>query len=246
MSTLDLSGPTTTATVRPGAGQAAAARSLYTDLAAQVRESGLMRRRYTYYWNRMAMAVLAFAAIWLGFFLIGNSWFQLLLAGLLGVLLTQFGFLGHDAAHRQIFRSAAWNDWTSRILAGFAGLSHSWWRGKHNKHHAAPNQEGRDPDIGPGAIAFTADIAARRSTGLLGWYTRRQGWLFFPLLTLEGLNLHYASVTALVRRGATRHERIESGLVLLRLAAYVVVLMLVLPPGKASAFFAVQSAVFGL
>lgn len=246
MTTLDLSGPTTTAATRPSTGQAAAARSLYTDLAAQVRESGLMRRRYTYYWNRMAMAVLAFAAIWVGFFLIGNSWFQLLLAGLLGVLLTQFGFLGHDAAHRQIFRSAAWNDWTSRILAGFAGLSHSWWRGKHNKHHAAPNQEGRDPDIGPGAIAFTADIAGRRQTGLLGWYTRRQGWLFFPLLTLEGLNLHYASVTALVRRGATRQERIESGLVLLRLAAYVVVVVLVLPPGKASAFFAVQSAVFGL
>lgn len=121
------------------------------------------------------MAVGSFSAIWIEFFLLGNSWFQLLLAGLLGVLLTQFGFLGHDAAHRQIFRSAAWNDWASRILAGFAGLSHGWWRTKHNLHHAAPNQEGRDPDIGPGAIAFTPAIAAERAWGVPGWFVRHQG-----------------------------------------------------------------------
>ena len=222
------------------------ARSLYTDLAAQVRESGLLGRRYGYYWQRIAMAVGAFSAIWVGFFLIGNSWFQLLLAGLLGVLLTQFGFLGHDAAHRQIFRSAAWNDWTSRIMAGFAGLSHGWWRTKHNKHHAAPNQEGRDPDIGPGAIAFTPALAAERASGLRGWFVRHQGWLFFPLLTLEGINLHVASVSPLLARGSSRQQRVESALVALRLSAYVVVLLLVLPPGKAGAFLGLQSAVFGL
>ena len=80
------------------------------------------------------------------------------------MLSTQFGFLGHDAAHRQMFRSAAWNDWTARVLAGvFAGLSYGWWRDKHNKHHAAPNQEGKDPDVAAGAIAFTASAAAKRT-----------------------------------------------------------------------------------
>ncbi len=222
------------------------ARSLYTDLAAQVRDSGLLGRRYAYYWHKIAMAVAAFAAIWFGFFLLGNSWFQLLLAGALGILFTQFGFLGHDAAHRQIFRSAAWNDWTSRVMAGFAGLSHGWWKTKHNKHHAAPNQEGKDPDIGPGTLAFTPAIAATRQTGLSGWFVRHQGWLFFPLLTLEGINLHVASVSPLFSRGSSRQQRIESALVALRLAAYVTVLLLVLPPGKAGAFLGLQSAVFGL
>lgn len=221
------------------------ARSLYTDLATQVRESGLLGRRYAYYWNKIAMAVAAFSAIWLGFFLIGNSWFQLLLAGALGILLTQFGFIGHDAAHRQIFRSAAWNDGASRVMAGFAGLSHGWWKTKHNKHHAAPNQEGKDPDIGPGALAFTPAIAATR-TGFSGWFVRHQGWLFFPLLTLEGINLHVASVSPLFARGTSRQQRVESALVALRLAAYVGVLLIVLPPGKAGAFLGLQSAVFGL
>ena len=46
--------------------------------------------------------VAAFAGVWVGFALLGDSWFQLLLAGALGIVVTQFGFLGHDASHRQM------------------------------------------------------------------------------------------------------------------------------------------------
>ena len=220
--------------------------SLYTDLSRLVRERGLLRRRYAYYWSRIALAISAFGIIWAGVFVIGNSWFQLILAAALGIVVTQFGFLGHDGAHRQIFASAAWNEWTSRLLAGvFAGLSYGWWKAKHNRHHAAPNQVGRDPDIGPGTIAFTREIVIGR-TGLARWFARRQGWFFFPLLTLEGLNLYAASVRTLVRPGAVAHQRVEAALVLGRVMAYIVVLLLVLPPGKASAFFGVQMALFGL
>ncbi len=221
--------------------------SLYTDLARDIRHSGLLERRYGYYWTFIGSAILAFALLWVGVVILGNSWFQLVLAGLLGVLMTQFGFLGHDAAHRQIFRSAAWNDWTSRLLGGvFAGLSHGWWREKHNRHHATPNQEGRDPDIGPGVIAFTRDIAEARSSGFTGWFVRHQGWLFFPLLTLEGFSLLVGSIRTGLQPGQVSHQRLEVALVVARLAAYVTVLLLVLPAGKAFAFFFVQSAVFGV
>ncbi|QBR91743.1 fatty acid desaturase family protein [Nocardioides euryhalodurans] len=233
----------------PGARRrpASAATSTYTELAATIRQSGLMRRRYAYYWTRMVGAVLGFGALVAAMVLVGNSWWQLLLAALLGLLVTQFGFLGHDAAHRQIFVSAAWNDWTARILSGvFAGLSYGWWRGKHNRHHATPNQEGLDPDIAPGVLAFTRDIAAGRTAGARGWFLRRQGWLFFPLLTLEGLNLHWAGLERLFRDREVRHRRTEATLVLLRLGLYVTGLLLLLPPGKAVAFLAVQMAVFGV
>lgn len=40
----------------------------------------------------------------------GQSWFQLILAGVLGLLLTQFAFLSHEAAHRQILSSGPAND----------------------------------------------------------------------------------------------------------------------------------------
>ena len=222
------------------------ATSLYTALAAEIRESGLLRRRHAYYWTRMSLALGAFAALWWGFAWLGDSWHQLLLAGAMGVAMTQLGFLGHDAAHRQIFRSGPWNLWAARVLAMAAGLSHEWWRNKHNTHHAAPNQEGRDPDIAPGALAFTRAAVEGRRTAVTRWLARHQGWYFFPLLTLEGLNLHVASMRPLVVRGSSRAQRTEAGLVVLRLAAYVAAVLLVLPPGKAVAFLAVQSAVFGL
>jgi fatty acid desaturase len=220
--------------------------SSYTELASMVRESGLMGRRYGYYWSRLGLAVLALAGVVGAMVWLGNSWLQLLLAALLGGVLTQFGFLGHDAAHRQMFVSAAWNEWTARLLSGAgAGLSYSWWRTKHNLHHAAPNQVGRDPDIDSGVLAFTAEIAAQR-TGLGGWCLRHQGWLFFPLLTLEGINLHIAGLRTLFGTSPIAHRAWEASLIMLRLGGYVVLLLALLPPGKAAAFVAVQLAVFGL
>ncbi|MGI8701789.1 MAG: fatty acid desaturase family protein [Nocardioidaceae bacterium] len=222
--------------------------SLYTDLSKVIRDQGLLRRRYAYYWTRIAAAVIAFALVWTVVVLLGNSWFQLICAGVLGIVIAQFGFLGHDSAHRQIFKSAAWNDWTARIFAGvFAGLSYGWWKTKHNRHHAAPNQVDKDPDIESGVLAFTPEIArSRRSSAVSGWFVRRQGWLFFPLLTLEGVNLHLSSVRALLRRDSMPHQRVEALLVIGRLVGYVVVLFLLLPAGKASAFFGVQMAIFGV
>ena len=144
----------------PAAARVAKNAQDYTALAAYVRESGLLKRRYGYYWTRLIAAVLAFAGIWVAVVLVGNSWWQLAVAAGLALVLTQIAFLGHDSAHRQIFNSGPWNDWTSRILAGaFAGLSHTWWRNKHNRHHASPNQQGTDPDIAPGVVVWTADVA---------------------------------------------------------------------------------------
>jgi fatty acid desaturase len=220
--------------------------NLYTDLAQTVRELGLLRRRHRYYFIRIALVTAAFAAVWVGFGLLGNSWLQLLMAGALALVLTQVAFLSHDSAHRQIFHSAAWNDWTARLLAsGLVGMSASWWRSKHSRHHQAPNQLDHDPDIGTGVVAFTPTQFEER-TGLRGWLTRRQGWLFFPLLTLEGLNLYVASLRHLLRRSATKVERIEAAIILTRLGGYLTVLFLLLPLGKAGAFLGLQLAVFGV
>jgi fatty acid desaturase len=221
--------------------------SLYTELAKNVRESGLLGRRYLYYWSEIVAAISAFSAIWVGFALLGDSWFQLLLAGALGVVVTQFGFLGHDAAHRQMFVSPAWNSWMARLLAGaFAGLSFTWWRAKHNMHHKGPNKEGYDPDIAAGAISFTPGIVNER-TGFSGWLVKHQGWFFFPLLTLEGLNLHMSSVkVGLDKKSNQPWRRLELYLVVARLTAYVAVLVVFLPFGMAAAFFGIQMAVFGV
>lgn len=221
--------------------------SSYTELAATIRASGLMDRCYGYYWSLIIACIGGFAGLVAVGVWLGDSWWQLVLAALLGLLLTQFGFLGHDAAHRQIFVSAAWNDWTARVLSGvFTGLSYGWWRGKHNRHHATPNHEGRDPDVAPGLLAFTPDIAAGRSARARGWILNHQGWLFFPLLTLEGINLTWAGIRYLTTSKDVPHRSTELTLVALRLALYVTTLLVLLSPVKAIAFFLVQMAVFGL
>jgi len=79
--------------------------------------------------------------------------------------------------------------------------------------------------------------------------TRRQAWLFFPLLTLEGLNLHAAGVRSLIQ-GAGRNSRgghrlSERLLLAVHATAYVGGLLLVMSPVKALAFAAVHQAAFG-
>jgi fatty acid desaturase len=218
----------------------------YTELVKVVKASGLMRRRYAYYWTRMVAAVAVFAGVWVAVPLLGDSWFQLILAAVLGLVISQFGFLGHDGAHRQIFASAAWNDWSSRIISGaFVGLSFGWWKGKHSRHHAAPNQIDRDPDIASGVLAFSPEAASSR-TGWGARVLRYQGWLLFPLLTLEGLNLQVDSVRALTRRRSMPHRWTEIALIGGRTVVYLSVLFLLLPPGKAFAFLGVQMAVVGI
>ncbi|WP_169738798.1 fatty acid desaturase family protein [Jiangella gansuensis] len=219
--------------------------STYTELSHRVRTAGLLRRRYGYYWSRITAAVLAFVGIWVAFAFLGDSWFQLILAAMLAVVLAQFGFLGHDSAHRQIFRSNRWNEWGARVMSGvFVGLSYGWWQSKHNRHHANPNKEDADPDVGPGVLAFTPAVADARR-GLAARLTPRQGYFFFPLLLLEGLALHVASIQTILRQ-PLKHRWVEALFVGGRLGGYVTVLLVVLPPGKAAAFFGVQMGLFGL
>ena len=159
--------------------------SSFTALTRKIHELGLMRRRYGYYWAKLIGAVLALTAWVLAFVWIGDSWLQLISAGVLGVLMTQIAFLGHDAAHRQIFKSGRWNDWVSLIVANlFVGISYGWWQSKHTRHHAKPNVEGADPDIALSAIAMTPAMATRHGSPVLRWLVARQGWYFFPLLLL--------------------------------------------------------------
>ena len=243
----------TTATVVDGS--AAAARlsdaphtSSYSALSRTVREAGLLRRAYGYYLRTGALLVVALAGAASGFVLLGDSWLQLLVAGALGLILTQFAFLAHEAAHRQVFATGPVNDRVGRIVANaVVGISYSWWMSKHTRHHANPNHVGKDPDVANDTIVFTEE-GAREHRGLLALITRYQGWLFFPLLTLEGLNLHLTSVRSLLHgTDADRGERVRELVTIgLRLVLATAVVFWWLPLGMAFAFLGVQLAVFGV
>ncbi len=218
----------------------------FTDVSRTVRETGLLRRTPWFYLMVGIALALAFGGAITGFVLLGDTWYQLLIAAVLGILFTQVAFLGHEAAHRQILASGPGNDRLARILAsGVVGISYAWWTSKHTRHHANPNRVGKDPDIEIDTISFL-DTDAASAKGIRRAITRRQGWLFFPLLTLEGLNLHYLGLKHLVTDRDVKARWLELALIATRLAAVAVPVFLVLPLGMAFAFLGVQLAVFGV
>ena len=159
--------------------------SIYSDLMRQVKAAGLLERRTGHYLTRIAITAALLAGGWLLFVWLGNSWWQLFIAAFMAFLFTQMGFIGHDAGHRQIFRSNRANYVVGLVHGNLAiGLSYGWWVDKHNRHHAHPNHEGLDPDVGIGALAFSAG-QAQRKRGVTRFITRHQGYLFLPLLLLE-------------------------------------------------------------
>ncbi len=221
--------------------------SEYSTLLTSVRDAGLLKRRLGFYIGMFSAVSAALAAAIAGMILLGDSWFQLLIAGALGIIFTQFAFLAHEAAHRQVFASNRANEIAARIIGNvLVGMSYSWWMSKHTRHHANPNVVDKDPDIAIGVLAFTEEDAARSTGGIKAWFARRQGYLFFPILLLEGIDLHLTGFRSVFGRGAVDRRGIEIASLLVRFAVYLTAVFLLLPPGMAFAFLGVQLAVFGV
>jgi fatty acid desaturase len=221
--------------------------SAYASLCRQIRAARLLDRAPGHYALRIALTLAFFAGSWVAMVLVGNSWLVLIAAAVLGLASTQLAFLGHDGGHQQIAASRSGNNAVGLIAGNLlTGLSVGWWADKHIRHHANPNKEDHDPDIGEGVLVFTTSHAAKRTGRLARLITINQAVLFFPLLTLEGLNLHVASARWLISSPGARLRRTESLLLAVHLAAYAAGVLLVLSPVKALAFVAVHQAVFGL
>ena len=217
-------------------------RSDYGQLLAEVSAAGLLDRSPARYVPRLA-ALAAVTLAGLGaLVVIGNSWWQLALAVVFAVVFAQFGFLGHDAGHQQVFRSRRANDRLGVSLATLGvGLSYRWWVDKHNRHHRAPNQVGRDPDVARNILAWTEEQAVQQR-GAFRWIARHQAGMFFPLILLEAWNLHVGSARSVIARRSLS----EAAMLVAHAAVGITALALVMSPAKVVAFIALQQCLFGL
>ncbi|MGW2419564.1 fatty acid desaturase family protein [Streptomyces sp. NPDC001709] len=217
----------------------------FARLNRRIAEAGLLKRRPGYYTMRLGLVIALLAAGWGAFLTLGDTWWQLAVAAFLALVFGQVALVAHDLAHRQVFRRGRPSETWGRLFGNLGiGMSYGWWMNKHTRHHANPNHEELDPDVAPDILVWSK-AQARDSRGLARLIGGHQAWLFFPLLTLEGFNLHVASVRAL-RSPSMKHRTLEGGLLFLHLAAYVSALFLVLTPGKAVAFLAVHQCLFGV
>ena len=209
-----------------------------------VAERGLLDRQYLYYWVKIPLQLAMLGASVAALALVSSLWVQLLNAVFLALVFTQFGFLGHDAGHRQIFRSAKRNDAVLLLCGLVTGMTPSWWQDKHNTHHLNPNQIGRDGDIEVSTFVYTEEQALA-STGVLRFMVRYQAFFFYPVLLLTSLSLFFGGIAYLMRRERVKYPLIEPVLVLGGVALYLGLIFVFLPPWQAGLFIVVHRALSG-
>ncbi|MCD0446088.1 acyl-CoA desaturase [Glycomyces sp. A-F 0318] len=217
----------------------------FAELGRRINEAGLMRRRPVYYVVRFSLMAAVFIGSWVAFALIGNSWLQMFTAIFMALMSAQVALLGHDLAHRQVIRSRATSErlgWFTGNLAN--GMGYGWWNDKHNRHHANPNHEELDPDVSPGLFVWSKRQAGF-AQGIATWFGKYQAQLFFPILTLEGLNLNWSGIKSVLKPGL-KNRGWEALFLAVHWAAYLSALFIVLSPGKAIVFILVHKAVWGV
>ncbi len=227
--------------------------SEYSQILKKIQAAGLLKRTPMFYIIRFAIVCTLFGGIWTGLSFLtlgGFTWWTLLLGIVgavgLGLLCAQFGFIGHEAAHRQVFNNNKLNDWAGLIVANlFAGLSYGFWMKKHNKHHAYPNQINVDPDLDLPVISATVEQRDGQNP-LFRLVARVQGILYPALLMGTGFHLltdSFAFFKDKKRRNAKGY--LELSLMTFRQLAPLV-MFIVLFGWMGVAYWGIFQVVFGL
>lgn len=225
--------------------------SHYSELMLRVRAAGLLNKVPSFYIKRLIIITIVSLALWATSYAVSHLdqgyWLAIPIAALLGIMAAQYGFIAHEASHRQVFRNNRLNDRVGLLLAnGLAGLSYGFWLNKHNRHHAKPNQIGADPDIAIRALSFTPESRDEKK-GFEHLVSRNQGWLFPFLLTLTAFDLLADSIVAITRRDKPLGPRLfEFSLMLVRQAAPIVIFWILFGPLIGLTLWFVMMLAFGL
>ena len=216
----------------------------YAELYRLVSGAGLLDKQPLYYaWKFVSTAAMLGASIWL-LITVDVLWVHLLNAVFLGFVFTHIGFLGHDAGHRQMFRSGRKNEIVLFFVNLLILLDRSWWIDKHNRHHAHPNDLDRDRDVDLPFIAFTEEVA-KSKRGIYRWVVRYQAFCMYPLMMAEALSLRLDGFQYLLRGKNVKYMFAESACVVLHLTIYFGAVFYLLEPLHAVLFILVHQATTG-
>jgi fatty acid desaturase len=217
----------------------------YAELKHVIQQHGLLEKQPLYYAFKMALLLSLFVLGIIFLVLVRPLWLQLLNAVYLALVSAQLGLLGHDAGHRQIFRTTWKNDLVGLITGNLLlGMSHGWWMGKHNRHHSHPNQCDLDPDIDIPVLSFTGEDLSKK--GPITWLIiKHQAIFFFPLLLLVALDLQRSSLRFLFQKKEKYHA-LEVALLLVHFGAYIGILLFSLGIWPTILFILVHQGLTGL
>ena len=207
----------------------------FTELARRIKDSGLMRRRYGYYWTKLLAVPVVFAAAIALFIWIGDTWWQMFTRGRSSRCCSRRRRC--SATTPPIGRSsgrASGTTGSASSSATFVGMSYGWWQHKHTRHHANPNKVGVDPDIELPVVSFTPEQASgdRDAGHRLG--DRASGGVLLPDPAARGTlaaRVERATGCSPARaRSTAAGSRSPSSTV--RIGGYLALVFLVLSPGQ--------------
>lgn len=216
----------------------------YTELKALLAQQGLFDSQPGYYTGKVLQSGLFLVLAVISLIMADRFWIQILNAALLAFVSTQIAFLGHDAAHRQMFQSARKTDAFGLLCTLLTAISYSWWTDKHNQHHRHPNHLDLDPDVKLRFLAFTAE-QTRITPGFRRCIMKHQARLFFPMLLLQGFATRFHSIRFLLSKRARSHL-IELLFMIVHFFAYVGCVLFILGLGQGIIFILVHQMLFGL
>jgi fatty acid desaturase len=141
-------------------------------------------------------------------------------AVLLSFISGQWGFVMHEAGHRQMFRRG-WQNVATGMLHGnmLLGVSYGYWVRKHNQHHAQPNHLDMDPDIDIPVMAFSPEQVAEKR-GFARLIVAYQAFLFVPLMLVQATYMQLYAVYSLIT-APPRHRWTELGLIAVHWTIYL-------------------------
>jgi fatty acid desaturase len=216
----------------------------YAELKGLLAQQGLFDKQPVYYTGKV-LQMLSGLGLALGILLTTHLfWVQILNAVFLAFVFTQIAFIGHDAAHRQIFQSARKTAALGLLCTLLTAISYRWWTEKHTQHHRHPNHLERDPDVRLRFLAFSEEQACR----LQRWrraIIKHQARLFVPMLLLQGFAIRIKSLKFLLSSRA-RFSALEALGIAVHFSLYLGVVVSLLGLWQGMAFILVHQMLFGL
>jgi fatty acid desaturase len=173
----------------------------YRALIDEARRLGYYKSSKLYYsWkvgSHCLMLGLVIAMLTMG----TPSWLRVMAAAVIaGIFYSQNGWLAHDFLHHQVFENRRLNNAVGVLIGGlFQGFSGSWWKNKHNTHHASSNELDNDPDIDQLPIMSFHPVLLRggkaiRNSRLAQIMIPIQVFTFMPIILLARINWCIRSV----------------------------------------------------
>jgi fatty acid desaturase len=215
----------------------------YAELKGLLAQQGLFDRQPRYYtWKILQM--LCCLGVALGISLTTQLfWLQLLNAAFLACVFTQVAFLGHDAAHRQMFQSSWKTNIFCLLCTLLTAISYSWWTDKHNRHHRHPNHLERDPDVQLRFLTF-AEEPRQTAPSVRRVIMKYQAWWFVPMLLLQGFAIRIHSIAFLLDKHV-RFPVVEPLCMAVHFGLYLGGVFTLLGLWKGMAFMLVHQMLFG-